>query len=192
LSLLELRDVAGLSLSIEEGEVVALGDAHRAVFASVLGTAKTQGEVLLDGSRLYRRTPERLARRGVVHLPAGGGTFAAFTVLDNLRLGAWTHRAVSPRDLARVYEALPVLYDLRRRRVATLAADERRLVALGRVMMAKPRLLLADEPAYGVDATAAREVFELLHAINARGAAFLLVDGHDALVRRLASRVVGG
>jgi branched-chain amino acid transport system ATP-binding protein len=192
LPLLELRDVAGLSLSLEEGEVVAIGSAHRAVFGSILGLVRTEGEVLLDGSRLYRRTPERLARLGVLHLPAGGGTFASFTVLDNLRLGAWTQRGVSARDLARVYEALPALYDLRGRRVATLAADERRLLALGRVMMAKPRLLLADGPAYGVGPGAAREVFEQLHAVNARGAAVLLADGHEALVRGLASRVVEG
>jgi branched-chain amino acid transport system ATP-binding protein len=185
LALLELRDVAGLSLTVAEGDVVALTRNPDEVFGAILGTVRTDGEVLLDGTRLYRRTPERLARSGVTHVAAGGGIIARLTVAENLRLASWTQRGASTRELARVFEAIPSLYEPRGRRADTLRADERRLLALARVMIAKPRLLLAAQPTYGVDAHTARELFELLHAINARGAAVVIADEHETLVQRL-------
>ena len=202
--LLELKDVGaryggvpaleGVSLTLADAEIVALlgagGAGKTTLLRAVLGTVKTTGEVHLDGERLYHRTPEGMARRGVHHVAARGGIFGELSVLDNLRLGAWTQRGLSPRDLAHVYEAFPVLYDRRNRSARSLDAGEQRLLALGRAMMAKPRLLLADEPSLGVDPTVVRDVFAALHTLNQRGAAILLVDQHRALAAGLAARTL--
>ena len=106
--------------------------------------------MILEGSRIFHRTPEAMARRGVAYVPEGRGTFATLSVLDNLRLGAWTKRGTSQRDLARVFEFFPLLYERRDQRAGRLSGGEQQMLALGRAMMAKPRLLLLDEPSLGL------------------------------------------
>ena len=91
-----------------------------------------------------------MARRGVAHVPEGRGTFPTLSVLDNLRLGAWVQRGASPRDLAHVFEFFPRLYERRDQQAGTLSGGEQQMLALGRAMMAKPRLLLLDEPSLGL------------------------------------------
>jgi len=164
LSLLELRDVGarygeiralhGVSLSVAEGDFVALLGANGAgkttTLRAISGTVKTTGDVLLDGSKVYRRTPESMARSGVAHVPEGRGTFTTLSVLDNLRLGAWVHGNPSPRDLAHVFEFFPRLYERRGQQAGLLSGGEQQMLALGRAMMAKPRILLLDEPSLGL------------------------------------------
>ena len=189
-----LLELTAVPLTLGDAEVVAVlgasGAGKTTLLRSVVGLAKTTGEVYLDDERLYHRTPEGMARRGVLYLAARGGVFGELSVLDNLRLGAWTHRGLSPRDLAHVYEAFPALYDARNRTARSLDAGGQRLLALGRAMMAKPRLLLADEPSLGLDPAGVRDVFEALHTLNQRGAAILLVDQHRTLVEGLADRTL--
>ena len=200
--LLELTDVGarygdataltGVSLTLGEGEVVAVfgasGAGKTTLLRTVIGDVKTSGEIRLDDERLYRRSPERMARRGVLHLAARGGIFGELSVLENLRLGSWTHRGASPRDLAHVYETFPAFYDARDETARTLDAGEQRLLALARAMMARPRLLLVDEPSLGLDPAGARDVFDALHTVNQRGAAILLVDQRRGLATELADR----
>jgi branched-chain amino acid transport system ATP-binding protein len=189
LPLLELKDVAGVSVSLEDGEVLAvLGGGT--VLRTVAGFEKTSGEVLLDGDRLYRRTPESMARRGIVYLAARGGIFASLSVLENLRLGAWTQRGLSSRDLARLFEVFPSLYDVRGAEASALSATDQRLLALARALAAKPRVLLADEPSLGLPPAGVAQVFDLLHVVNQRGAAIVVADQHERLARSFATRVV--
>ena len=101
-----------------------------------------------------------MARRGVAHVPEGRGTFATLSVLDNLRLGAWTQRGTSQRDLAHVFEFFPRLYERRDQQAGTLSGGEQQMLALGRAMMAKPRLLLLDEPSLGLAPLVVREIFD--------------------------------
>ena len=103
-----------------------------------------------------------MARRGVAHVPEGRGTFTTLSVLDNLRLGAWVQRGASPRDLARVFEFFPRLYERREQQAGTLSGGEQQMLALGRAMMAKPRLLLLDEPSLGLAPLVVREIFGAL------------------------------
>jgi branched-chain amino acid transport system ATP-binding protein len=158
-SLLELRGLGArslqqsLSLALDEGELVALvglaGSGKTAALQAVCGAVPTHGSVLVDGDRVVPHTPERLAREGVVHVPDDRGTLGSLSVLDNLRVGAWVRRGTSARDLARVFERFPELYELRSRRARTLADSEQELLALGRAQMAHVRVLLVDEPSAG-------------------------------------------
>ena len=150
----EIRALHGVSLSVEDGDFVAVLGANGAgkttTLRAISGTVKTTGDVIFEGEKLFRRTPDAMARRGVAHVPEGRGTFTTLSVLDNLRLGAWVQRGTSHRDLARVFEFFPHLYDRRDQRAGTLSGGEQQMLALGRAMMAKPRLLLLDEPSLGL------------------------------------------
>ncbi len=164
MSLLELRDVDarygeiralhGVSLSVEDGDFVAVLGANGAgkttTLRAISGTVKTTGDVFFEGEKIFRRTPEAMARRGIAHVPEGRGTFTTLSVLDNLRLGAWVQRGTSHRDLARVFEFFPRLYERRDQQAGSLSGGEQQMLALGRAMMAKPRVLLLDEPSLGL------------------------------------------
>jgi branched-chain amino acid transport system ATP-binding protein len=195
LPLLELRDVEarygqvvalrGVSLAVEEGDFVAVLGANGAgkttTLRAISGTVRTTGEVLLDGERVFRRRPERMAKLGVAHVPEGRGTFATLSVLDNLRLGAWVQRGASGRSLAHVFELFPVLYERRDQRAGTLSGGEQQMLALGRAMMARPRVLLLDEPSLGLAPLVTRAVFDALRELNARGTAIVVVEQNAAL-----------
>jgi branched-chain amino acid transport system ATP-binding protein len=200
-SLLELRDVHarygeiralhGVSLTVDEGAFVAVLGANGAgkstTLRAISGTVKTSGDVLLDGSKLLRRTPEAMARRGVAHVPEGRGTFSSLTVLDNLRLGAWTQRGTSQRDLARVFEFFPNLYERRAQQAGTLSGGEQQMLALGRAMMARPRLLLLDEPSLGLAPLVVREIFATLRRMNEAGTTIVVVEQNASLALSSAS-----
>ena len=195
LSLLELRDVGarygeiralhGVSLSVAEGDFVALLGANGAgkttTLRAISGTVKTTGDVLLDGSKVYRRTPESMARSGVAHVPEGRGTFTTLSVLDNLRLGAWVHGNPSPRDLAHVFEFFPRLYERRGQQAGLLSGGEQQMLALGRAMMAKPRILLLDEPSLGLAPLVAREIFRVLGQMHVSGTTIVVVEQNAML-----------
>jgi branched-chain amino acid transport system ATP-binding protein len=181
----EVRALHGVTLSVEERDFVAVLGANGAgkttTLRAISGTVKTSGEVLFEGERLFRRTPERMARRGVAHVPEGRGTFATMSVLDNLSLGGWTQRGRSARDLARVFELFPPLYDRRDQQAGTLSGGEQQMLALGRALMAKPRLLLLDEPSLGLAPRVVREIFEALRALNDGGMTIVVVEQNAAL-----------
>jgi branched-chain amino acid transport system ATP-binding protein len=132
--------------------------------------------VLLDGQKVFRRTPESMARQGVAHVPEGRGTFSTFSVLDNLRLGAWVQRGFSDRDLAHVFEFFPRLYERRDQQAGTLSGGEQQMLALARAMMAKPRVLLLDEPSLGLAPLVVREIFKTLRRMNESGTTIVVVE----------------
>jgi len=181
----EIRALHGISLSIADGDFVAILGANGAgkttTLRAISGTVKTGGDVLLDGSKLHRRTPEGMARRGVAHVPEGRGTFATLSVLDNLRLGAWVQRSASQRDLARVFEFFPRLYERRDRPAGSLSGGEQQMLALGRAMMARPRVLLLDEPSLGLAPLVVREIFDVLKQMNESGSTIVVVEQNAAL-----------
>ena len=151
---------------------------------------KATGEVIFEGSKLFHRTPEGMARRGVTLVPEGRGTFATLSVLDNLRLGAWTQRGTSQRDLAHVFEFFPQLYERRVQRAGTLSSGEQQMLALGRAMMAKPRLLLLDEPSLGLAPVVVREIFDTLQRLNEGGTTIVVVEQNASLALDAAKHVV--
>jgi len=200
LPLLELRDVEarygevralhGVTLSVDDGDFVAILGANGAgkttTLRAISGTVKTTGELLFEGARLFRRTPEAMARRGVAHVPEGRGTFVSLSVLDNLRLGAWTQRGTSQRDLVHVFEFFPLLYQRREQQAGTLSGGEQQMLALGRARMAKPRLLRLDEPSLGLAPLVVREIFDSLRRMNESGTTIVVVEQNAALALRAA------
>ena len=180
----EIRALHGVTLTVDEGDFVAILGANGAgkttTLRAISGTVKTSGDVLFDGSKVFLRTPEAMAKRGVAHVPEGRGTFASLSVLDNLKLGGWT-RGASGRDLARVFEEFPRLYERRDQQAGTLSGGEQQMLALGRAMMARPRLLLRDEPSLGLAPLVVREIFEVLRRLNEDGATIVVVEQNAML-----------
>src|SRR5712691_6644784 len=163
MSLLELRNVEarygqvkalhGVTLTVGEGELVAVLGANGAgkttTLRAVSGTVRRTGDVVFAGDKLPRR-PEATARAGIAHVPEGRGTFSELSVWDNLRLGAYTRRGGVKEDAQRVFEFFPVLERRRDQQAGTLSGGEQQMLALGRAMMARPKLLLLDEPSLGL------------------------------------------
>jgi len=186
----QIRALQGVTLSVGEGDFVALLGANGAgkttTLRAISGTVRTSGDVLLDGQKVFRRTPEAMARRGIAHVPEGRGTFSTLSVLDNLRLGAWVHGNASPRDLAHVFEFFPRLYERRQQQAGLLSGGEQQMLALGRAMMAKPRLLLIDEPSLGLAPLAAREIFDVLVRMNESGTTVVVVEQNATMALQAA------
>jgi branched-chain amino acid transport system ATP-binding protein len=200
--LLELRDVEarygpvqalrGITLGVAEGEVVAILGANGAgkttTLRAISGTVRRGGELVFAGSRLPR-TPEAVARAGVAHVPEGRGTFAELTVLENLRLGAYTRRNGFRQELERVYAYFPVLEQRAGQQAGTLSGGEQQMLALARALMLRPRLLMLDEPSLGLAPIVVRNLFDIVAKLNEEeGLAVLVVEQNAKLALDLASR----
>ena len=202
MSLLELREVEarygqvkalhGISLKVGEGELVAVLGANGAgkttTLRAVSGTVRRGGEVLFAGQKLPRR-PEATARAGIAHVPEGRGTFSELSVWDNLRLGAYTRRGGVKEDAQRVFTFFPRLEERRDQQAGTLSGGEQQMLALGRAMMARPKLLLLDEPSLGLAPLVVKEIFEALARMKGEdGMSVLVVEQNANLALAHAAR----
>lgn len=207
MSLLEVRDLAvrygaleavrGVGFALEEGEALALigpnGAGKTSVLRGLLGLARAEGEVRLLGEALPQRTPEALLARGVVLVPEGRALFPGLSVEDNLLLGGFSRfrRGEDLRaDLKRVYSLFPRLEERRRQPAGTLSGGEQQMLALGRALMARPRLLLLDEPSLGLAPLIVQEIFRILAALKGEGATLLVVEQNARMALALADRAV--
>jgi branched-chain amino acid transport system ATP-binding protein len=183
----------GVDLALDAGDVVALLGANGAgkttTLRAICGMVRAEGDVVFDGERLSGRATEDIVRRGIAHVPEGRGTFLRLTVEENLRLGAMSRRA-GPEiaaDAERVYAIFPRLAERRAQQAGTLSGGEQQMLAIGRALMLRPRLLLLDEPSFGLAPLVVRELFAVLRRINAEtGVAILLVEQNVALALDLA------
>jgi branched-chain amino acid transport system ATP-binding protein len=202
LSLLELRKVEarygpvkalhGVTLTVGEGELVAVLGANGAgkttTLRAVSGTVKRDGEVVFDGENLPRR-PEATARAGIAHVPEGRGTFTELSVWENLRLGSYTRRGSIKDDAAHVFEYFPRLEERRNQQAGTLSGGEQQMLALGRAMMARPRLLLLDEPSLGLAPIVVNAIFDVLEKMRGDdGISILVVEQNANLALAHAAR----
>jgi branched-chain amino acid transport system ATP-binding protein len=199
-ALLELVDVTarygpitalhGVSLTVGEGEVVALLGANGAgkttTLRAVSGMVRRSGDVVLDGRRVARTTPEGVARAGVAHVPEGRGIFSELSVWDNLRMGGYMLRRP---DYARVQAYFPWLEGRRHQQAGTLSGGEQQMLALARAFLARPRLLMLDEPSLGLAPLVTREVFRVVSELNEKeGVAVLVVEQNAAIALRASHR----
>lgn len=187
-----LREV---SLEVQAGEIVALLGANGAGKTTLLRTVSglvrpASGRIELDGRRVDRLPPERLVGLGLAHVPEGRQVFPDLTVAENLRLGAYRRRdrAGIRRDLERVLAIFPILRERYRQPAGTLSGGEQQMLAIGRALMAAPRLLLLDEPSLGLAPLLVRRIFEVIAAIHAEGVTVLMAEQNAAMAMALADR----
>jgi branched-chain amino acid transport system ATP-binding protein len=186
--------VRNLSLSVAEGEIVGLigpnGAGKSTTLHAITGlTPANAGEVLLDGRSILGLYPEEIARAGVALVPEGRRIFADFTVEENLRLGLAARRDGDERGaLAEAFELFPVLREFRRRSAGALSGGQQQQLAIGRALVAGPRVLLLDEPSLGLAPAIVDGVFEALLRIRERGVTILLVEQRAQRTVALADR----
>ena len=179
-----LRDV---SLSVPEGEVHAVLGANGAgkttMLRAVSGTVRRSGAIRFAGRSIARRAPESVARLGIAHVPEGRGTFSELTVAENLRLGAYTRSRRDARSGEQwVLGYFPRLAERRRQQAGTLSGGEQQMLALARALIARPRLLMLDEPSLGLAPLVVREIFRIVGELHEHEGLTVLVVEQNARI----------
>lgn len=202
--LLEVRDLTagygpvtvlrGIDFTVDTGEVVVILGANGAgkttTLRAVSGMIGGEGSIVFDGHVALGRRPDQLVRAGMAHVPQGRGTITDLTVDENLRLGAYSRRDAEVRaDIDRWYEVFPRLGERRGQAAGSMSGGEQQMLAIARALMARPKLLLLDEPSLGLAPLVTRELFEQLGRINVEtGTAMLVVEQNANLALRIAGR----
>jgi len=189
----QTRVLHGLDFVLEQGSITALLGANGAgkttTLRSLCAMVKTQGEVSFDGRRIERMATEDIVRLGVAHVPDGRGTFLNLSTEENLRLGGYVRRdkKTVESDLERMFGYFPRLRERRRQQAGTLSGGEQQMLAVSRALMLAPKLMLLDEPSFGLAPLLVRELFGILRAINQREhVSMLLVEQNAAMALDLA------
>ena len=203
MALLELQDLRvrygavealkGITLEVAEGEIVTLLGANGAgkstTLRSISGLLRPAGgRILFDGNPLNALPPHEVVGIGIGHVPEGRRIFPRMSVLENLEMGAYRQKSPGQDVLDRVFDLFPVLAERRGQDGGTLSGGEQQMLAIGRALMSRPRLLLLDEPSMGLAPKLVAKIFEIVAAINADGTTVLLVEQNAAQALRLASR----
>jgi branched-chain amino acid transport system ATP-binding protein len=197
MSLLEMEGVAGgygqvqvlhgIDLAVEEGHVAVVLGANGAgkttTLRAVSGMIHVQGDIRFDGASIVGRSPEAVCRMGIAHVPQGRGTFTDLSVDDNMRIGAINRKdGEVESDLATWYDVFPRLGERRRQQAGSMSGGEQQMLALARAMMARPKLLLLDEPSLGLAPLVTRELFARLGDLNReQGLSVLVVEQNASL-----------
>jgi branched-chain amino acid transport system ATP-binding protein len=185
----------GLDFALDEGSIVTLLGANGAgkttTLRALCGMVRTTGDIRFDGNSLAGRATEDIVRFGIAHVPEARGTFVRMTVEENLQLGAMTRRdrAAIARDVEQIYASFPRLKERRSQSAGTLSGGEQQMLAVGRALMLRPRLMLLDEPSFGLAPLIVEELFEILRRLNGElGVGMLIVEQNAALALDLAER----
>ena len=202
MSLLEISDlrvsygsieaIKGISLSVEDGQVVALIGSNGAGKTTTLRTLSgllkpTAGEIYFDGQRLDGTAAHEVVMRGIAHSPEGRRIFPLMTVEENLELGAYSRKGMSPtEDIKKVFERFPRLEERRAQKAGTLSGGEQQMLAIGRALMSRPRLLMLDEPSMGLSPIMIQLIFDTIAELKATGTTILLVEQNASAALALA------
>ena len=185
----------GIDFTLSAGRITAILGANGAgkttTLRALCQAVATRGSIRFDGRELVGLATESVVRLGIAHVPDGRGTFGALTVEENLRLGAYTRRdrAQAAADLEQMYERFPRLRERQRQSAGLLSGGEQQMLAISRALMLKPRLLLLDEPSFGLAPMVVAEIFRILREINQRdGVSILLVEQNAQLALELADQ----
>ena len=188
-----IEALRGISFTVEEGEIVTLLGANGAGKTTTLRTVSgllrpRQGTVVFDGERIDNVPPHAVVTLGIGHVPEGRRIFPRMSVRENLLMGAYHRRGDFTSDLERVFELFPVLRERSSQDGGTLSGGEQQMLAIGRALMGRPRLLLLDEPSMGLAPMIVTRIFDIIREINQRGTTILLVEQNAAQALRLAAR----
>jgi branched-chain amino acid transport system ATP-binding protein len=190
-----IHALKGVSLAVEAGEIVALLGANGAGKSTTLNTVSgllrpRSGSVRCEGEDLTQIPPHRIVERGVVQVPEGRRIFGRLTVLENLEMGAFTRTDTQGirEDLERVFVLFPRLRERSGQVAGTLSGGEQQMLAIGRALMARPRVLLMDEPSMGLAPVLVEQIFDAIQEINRQGTTILLVEQNAYMALQVAHR----
>ena len=190
-----IHALKGISLTVNDGEIVTLIGANGAGKTTTLRTVSglkkpTSGSILLDGKDITHTSPRDRVKMGMSQVPEGRRVFPDMTVLENLELGAYLRRdrAGIVEDLKMVYERFPRLADRKRQAAGTLSGGEQQMLAMGRALMSRPKILFLDEPSMGLAPLLVQEIFDIIQDINKSGTTVLLVEQNASMALQIANR----
>lgn len=190
-----IQALKGVSLKVNEGEIVVLIGANGAGKTTTLRTisglkAPTQGTILLNGVDITNTSAQERVKMGISHVPEGRRVFPALTVLENLELGAYLRKDKDgiAQDLEMVYEHFPILRERRKQLAGTLSGGEQQMLAIGRALMSRPKILFLDEPSMGLAPILVQEIFDIINNINKSGTTVLLVEQNANMALQIADR----
>jgi branched-chain amino acid transport system ATP-binding protein len=190
----EIHALKGISFTVRQGEIVTLLGNNGAGKTTTLRTlsgllAARSGDVQLEGASLLGTAPHDVVLKGITHVPEGRRIFNRLTVVENLEMGAYTRGdAAIGQDMDHVFTVFPRLKERRTQVAGTLSGGEQQMLAIGRALMAKPRLLLLDEPSMGLAPVLVEQIFETVLTINRQGVTILLVEQNAAMALSIAER----
>ena len=205
MSMLEVKDlevyygviqaIKGISFHVEEGEVIALIGANGAgkttTLQTITGMLNAQaGSIQFEGTELTKIPGHKIVSMGMAHVPEGRRVFAQLSVLENLKLGAYTRKDKTEieESLKRVYKSFPRLEERKNQLAGTLSGGEQQMLAMGRALMSKPRIVLVDEPSMGLSPIFVEEIFNIIKEISAEGTTVLLVEQNAKKALSIADR----
>jgi len=190
-----IHALKGISLTVNAGEIVTLIGANGAGKTTTLRTASglkkpTSGEILFNGENITNLSPQDRVKMGISHVPEGRRVFPSMSVLENLEMGAYLRRDKEgiAKDLEMVYERFPILADRRKQAAGTLSGGEQQMLAIGRGLMSRPKILFLDEPSMGLAPLLVQEIFNIIKDINKAGTTILLIEQNASMALQIADR----
>ncbi len=190
-----IQAIKGISFEVNEGEVIALIGANGAGKTTTLQTitgmlAPKSGTILFEGQDITKVPGHKIVSMGMAHVPEGRRVFAELSVFENLKLGAYTRRdkAEVAETLERVYQSFPRLKERKNQLAGTLSGGEQQMLAMGRALMSRPRIILMDEPSMGLSPIFVEEIFNIIREISSSGTTVLLVEQNAKKALAIANR----
>ena len=186
-----IEAIKNISLDVEAGSIVTLigsnGAGKSSTLRSIAGIVKAKsGEVLFEGENILGLSPDQIVKRGVTLVPEGRHVFPNLTVAENLHVGAYLRKDSITEDLARVYDLFPRLKEREWQQAGTLSGGEQQMLAVGRALMAKPQLIMMDEPSLGLAPIVVKGIFEIIREINRQGITVLLIEQNANMALKVA------
>ncbi|MBC7880845.1 MAG: ABC transporter ATP-binding protein [Anaerolineae bacterium] len=188
-----IQVLQGLHLRVEPGELISVIGPNGAGKSTLLRTISglirpTTGSITFDGKQLEKMPADQIVRQGLIHVPEGRRIFSKLSVLENLEMGAYTRRDAIAKDLDDVFGLFPRLAERRIQKAGTLSGGEQQMLAIGRALLSKPKLLVLDEPSMGLAPLIVRSIFEIIQKIRSQGVMVLLVEQNALQALGLADR----
>jgi branched-chain amino acid transport system ATP-binding protein len=189
----KIEALSGISLEVDEGEIVTLIGANGAGKSTTLKTISglrtvSQGEIRFNGEVITRMAGHKRVLAGIGQAPEGRGIFPGMTVVENLYMGAYARKDDYSKELAEAYDLFPRLEERKRQAAGTMSGGEQQMLAIGRALMTKPKVLLLDEPSMGLAPMLVSQIFSIIEEINRRGTTILLVEQNAQQALRIAHR----
>ncbi|MDT2756125.1 ABC transporter ATP-binding protein [Enterococcus asini] len=188
-----IQAVHGVSFAVKPGEIVSLIGANGAGKTTILRTISglirpKQGQILFEDQDITKTAPQKIVASGLSQVPEGRHVFPGLSVMENLEMGAYLRKGEFKADYEQVFQKFPVLKERKNQDAATLSGGEQQMLAMGRALMSKPKLLLLDEPSMGLAPIFIKEIFSIIQEINAQGTTVLLIEQNAKMALSVAHR----